>query len=172
MKQKYNNQNSLKRWLKNALYPSFIYHRWLNQSAKQALTEKVAEAEVGHYGEIYLIIENRLPLNFAYRFDCRQRALQLFAEHCVWDTEQNSGVLIYLNLCEHQLQIVADRGVCHFIESKVWQKLCDEAIVNIKHGEYQEALMCLIEKTGVFLRTYFACTKNPRNELSNQIVHL
>jgi uncharacterized membrane protein len=41
----------------------------------------------------------------------RQRALALFADYGVWDTEDNCGVLIYVNLADHKVDIVADRGI-------------------------------------------------------------
>ncbi|UUZ50200.1 hypothetical protein LP420_09650 [Massilia sp. B-10] len=41
----------------------------------------------------------------------RQRAVGLFAEYGVWDTEDNCGVLIYVNLAERKVEIVADRQI-------------------------------------------------------------
>ena len=57
------------------------------------------------------MIEGCLPSRSAYYQDTLCRARQLFAELGVWDTEYNSGVLLYLNLCEHKVEIVIDRGI-------------------------------------------------------------
>ena len=35
----------------------------------------------------------------------------MFGKLRVWDTEHNNGVLIYLLLAEHAIEIVADRGL-------------------------------------------------------------
>ena len=35
----------------------------------------------------------------------------MFGKLRVWDTEHNNGVLIYLLLAEHRIEIVADRGL-------------------------------------------------------------
>ena len=68
-------------------------------------------AEHGHVGEIQVVIEGCLPSRMAYYVDTHARARQLFAELGVWDTELNSGVLLYLNLCERKVEIVIDRGI-------------------------------------------------------------
>ena len=40
----------------------------------------------------------------------RARALEVFAHLRVWDTERNNGVLIYVQLADRSVEIVADRG--------------------------------------------------------------
>ncbi len=61
--------------------------------------------------------------NQAYYQNTRARAEQLFAELGVWDTEFNSGVSLYLNLCERQVEIVIDRGMRQATEAQVWQDI-------------------------------------------------
>ena len=41
----------------------------------------------------------------------RERAIDVFSELRVWDTELNNGVLIYVLLADHAIEIVADRGI-------------------------------------------------------------
>ena len=41
----------------------------------------------------------------------RLRAEQIFSALRVWDTAENSGVLVYLQVAEHRIEIVADRGI-------------------------------------------------------------
>jgi hypothetical protein len=45
----------------------------------------------------------------------RQRAVTMFGKLRVWDTEHNNGVLIYVLLAEHAIEIVADRGVARHV---------------------------------------------------------
>ena len=47
----------------------------------------------------------------------RDRAVMLFGKMRVWDTERNNGVLIYLLLAEHSVEIVADRGLNRHVEA-------------------------------------------------------
>ncbi len=70
-----------------------------------------------------LIVENALPFDAIWDdITNRQRALALFAEYGVWDTEDNCGVLIYVNLAEHKVEIVADRDIDRKIDARTWQR--------------------------------------------------
>ena len=42
----------------------------------------------------------------------------------VWDTEDNSGVLIYLQLVDRDIEIVADRGIAARVEQDEWEAIC------------------------------------------------
>ena len=55
----------------------------------------------------------------------RQRAIALFADYGIWDTEDNCGVLIYMNLADRKVDIVADRGIDRKIDAATWQAMCD-----------------------------------------------
>ncbi|WP_250163751.1 hypothetical protein [Psychrobacter sp. WY6] len=89
----------------------------------------MTRAERGHRGEVFLIVENHLPIQEAYYIGCRERAIELFSEYRVWDTEENTGVLVYVNICEHQLEIVADRGISAHVSPTVWRAMCDKGRV-------------------------------------------
>ena len=47
----------------------------------------------------------------------------LFGKLRVWDTEANNGVLIYLLLAEHAIEIVADRGLGRHVPREQWQAI-------------------------------------------------
>ncbi|WP_204321645.1 TPM domain-containing protein, partial [Streptococcus pneumoniae] len=70
--------------------------------------------------------------------------LYLFATHKVWDTEHNSGVLAYVNLCEHNLEIIADRGIDQKAHMDDWQNMCDDAVAQFRQGKMQIGLTTLI----------------------------
>lgn len=164
---------SFKRLMRQLFYVPMLHTRWLNDSAKQQLTSKVTEAEVGHRGEIYLVVENNLPVMRSYSLTPRARAIELFGASGVWDTEENTGVLVYVNVCEHDLEIVADRGINAHVEQSVWQSLCDTAIRDIKSGKPIESIGELILAIGDILRTYYLLEDDPSgNELPDRMVHL
>ena len=118
-------QASFARWWRQVLFVPMLHSKWLTPAAKARLTEQVTLAERGHRGEVFLIIENHLPVQDAYRLDCRDRAIDLFSEYRVWDTEENTGVLIYVNICEHKLEIVADRGISTHVSPTVWRAMIE-----------------------------------------------
>ena len=166
-------QASLARWWRQVLFVPMLHSKWLTSEAKTRLTAKVTEAERGHRGEVFLIIENQLPIQAAYHIDCRERAVDLFSEYRVWDTEENTGVLVYVNICEHKLEIVADRGISAHVSPTVWQAMCEKAVAGIANQKMEESLSELLEEVGQLLRQYYHLEHDPAgNELSDTVVFL
>ena len=54
----------------------------------------------------------------------RERALDIFSQLRIWDTAHNNGVLIYLLLADHDVEIVADRGIDAKVGADGWEKIC------------------------------------------------
>lgn len=148
-------QPSWGRWWRQLCFVPYLQQKWLNTSAKQILTQAIQQAEQGHESEICLIIENHLPLATARYQDCYHRAIELFGLYGVWDTEDNTGILIYLNQCEHRLEIIADRGIHQAVDADIWQNLCQQTLEKIKQKQQVEGLHDLIIKLGDILRRYY-----------------
>ena len=86
-----------------------------------AVAAAITAGERTHRGEVRFIVEKALPADEIWDgLSNRQRALALFADYGVWDTEDNCGVLIYVNLADHKVDIVADRGIDRKIDSATW----------------------------------------------------
>lgn len=89
------------------------------------ITAAIAASERTHKGEIRFAIESRLaPIDVFNGMDAALRARQVFAQLGVWDTECNSGVLIYVLLAEHRIEIVADRGIAARVANSEWDAIC------------------------------------------------
>ncbi len=168
-----NNAKSLARLWRQLCFIPILHTQWLTDEVKDALANMVTVAETGHRGEVFLIIENHLPIATAYHQGCRGRAIDLFSEYRIWDTEENTGVLVYVNVCEHDLEIVADRGINQHVSPSVWQAMCDKAIVGLSKGKIVESLSALLDEIGQLLRQYYYLEYDPQgNELSDSVVHL
>lgn len=166
-------QASFARWWRQVLFVPMLHSRWLTSEAKARLTTKVTKAERGHRGEIFLVIENNLPIQEAYHINCRTRAIDLFSEYQVWDTEENTGVLVYVNICEQSLDIVADRGISSHVSPTVWRAMCDKAVAGIANKKTEESLTDLLDEVGQLLGQYYYLEDNPSgNELSDTVVFL
>ncbi|WP_180172045.1 TPM domain-containing protein [Acinetobacter sp. YH12023] len=160
-------QPSFKRWLKHFFYMPAA-NRFFNKQDQQAIAQAVTEAEHGHVGEIQVVIEGHIPSNQAYYQNTRARAEQLFAELGVWDTEFNSGVLLYLNLCERQVEIVIDRGMRQATDAQVWQDICARIIQSMQNKQYRIALTVGVKEIGEVMDHFYAGKSVDRNnEIAN-----
>lgn len=162
---------SFARWWRQVLYVPILHSKWLTTQMRSRLTQKVTEAEKGHRGEVFLIIEHHLPIQTAYHCDCRHRAIELFSQYRVWDTEENTGVLVYVNICERDLEIVADRGISTHVSPTVWKAMCDKALSGLMQEKVEESLSELLEDIGQLLRQYYYLEDDPEgNELPDEVI--
>lgn len=161
------NQPSIKRWFKHFLYMPAT-KRYFSKSDQHAIAQAVSEAEHGHIGEIQVVIEGCLPSHQAYQQNTRMRARQLFTELGVWDTEYNSGVLLYLNLCERTVEIVIDRGIEKATEQALWDEICATMLATLARQQYREAVVAGVNAIGTVLHDFYEQTvTDEKNELSN-----
>ena len=103
--------------------------RLFDEAAFERIEAAISDGESTHRGEIRFALEGDLTLNDARHCSApRDRAMMAFAQHGIWDTEENSGILIFLQWPLHAVEIVVDRGVCRSIDDSVWQQAIDRIV--------------------------------------------
>jgi uncharacterized membrane protein len=116
----------------------------------------VQASEEGHGGEIRISVEAGLPLSYLWRdLTARDRAVTLFGKLRVWDTEQNNGVLIYLLLAEHAIEIVADRGLARHVPQPQWDALIAGMREAFRAGRFEDGLAQAVDAVDALLRKHF-----------------
>ena len=126
----------------------------------------VARSEAGHSGEIRFVVEAALhPFDLLRGVTPRQRAIELFARLGIWDTQHNNGVLIYLLLADHDVEIVADRGVDHEVGAQGWQAICLEMEAAFRQGRFENGVIAGIARISDLLRQQFPTDAVNDNEL-------
>ncbi|MDZ7591268.1 MAG: TPM domain-containing protein [Rubrivivax sp.] len=164
----------MNRWLR------LFKHRWLDETdtaraldseALQRLEARVAASERHHSGEIRLCVEAGLPLSYLWRgATARERAVAMFGKLRVWDTDANNGVLIYLLLAEHAIEIVADRGLARQVPQAHWDALVGGMREAFRAGRFEAGLAQAIDAVDAMLVRHFplgAGEPNP-NELPDR----
>jgi uncharacterized membrane protein len=148
--------NRLLRLLKHRWYDETDATRALDDAALERLAERVTASERHHSGEIRLCIEPGLPLSYLWRdADAHERAIALFGKLRVWDTENNNGVLVYLLLAEHRIEIVADRGLSRHVSREQWQPLVSGMSAAFRQGRFEAGLEQAIDAVDDLLRRHF-----------------
>ena len=161
------------RWLRLLKHRGFDERdaqRVLGAAALQRIEARVAASETHHSGEIRVCVEAGLPLSYLRRSaTARERAVALFGKLRVWDTEANNGVLIYLLLAEHAIEIVADRGLNRHVDAAHWQRLIGTMRAAFQGGQFEAGLNQAVDAVDALLVQHFALAPgeaNP-NELPN-----
>ena len=137
------------------------------------IREAVAEGERGHAGELCLAIESRYSVWAVLNgLDARERARQVFSLLRVWDTQNNSGVLLYLQLAERKVELVADRGIAARVDAGQWQAICEQFAGDMAVKPADEAVLSCLGRINALLTLHFpAAADNPR-ELPDEPVVL
>ncbi len=139
----------------------------------RAIESAIRGAESTHAGEIRFAVESALPLFPLLRGQsARHRAIEVFSHLRVWDTEHNNGVLIYLLLADHDVEIVADRGVHAHVGGKGWEKICREMEALFREGKLEEGVLHGIRAVSVHLVKHYPAQGKGRNELDDKPVVL
>lgn len=161
-----------------------LQHRWTDESdlkralpgaAVPHLEQKVRNSETQHSGEICVCVEAGLPLSYLWKgLRARDRALTLFGKLRVWDTEANNGVLIYLLLADHAIEIVADRGLNARVSVDEWATVIAGLRADLRAGRFEPGLIAAVDAVDRLLRQHCPLAqgqKNP-NELPDAVVLL
>ena len=155
------------RTLKHLLTPHWLALRPFPHSALAKIEQAVKASERLHRGEIRFAVEG--PLHTVHlRLSTRSRARQVFGQLGVWDTAENSGVLIYVQLVDRKIEIVADRGIAARVEQAEWDAVCRAMESSFKAGDFEAgALQAIQSVTAILARHFPPGPRNP-NELSDK----
>ncbi len=160
-----------------------LRHRWADGRLRRVLTpevlqrlgQRVAASERRHTGQIRICAEGGLPLSYLWRgASARERAITQFGKLRVWDTEHNNGVLIYLLLAEHAIEIVADRGLAQRVPEATWHTLVQRLGQALRAGQYEDGLTEVLAEVSALLVAHFPTSDNApsSNELPDAPVLL
>ena len=160
---------NIMRFLKHLSATRWQVKRRFPKHSMRAIEEVIASFEKLHMGELRFAVEAGLdwPELFA-GVTSRARALQVFSNLGIWDTEHNSGVLIYLLLADRKVEIVVDRGINNRVSPAEWLTICQDMESKFRTGEFEKGVLLGITAITAKLQQHFPAQKHNANELSNR----
>lgn len=139
--------------------------RIFNAGALSAIGETIAACERKHTAEIVFAVEGDMALRDLWNgVTARDRAIAAFARLNVWNTAANNGVLIYVLLAEHRIEIIADRGYDTRISAEQWRGVCELMEAEFKAGDPLEAVKRGIQAASDLVAQYFPQTEGHVDE--------
>jgi hypothetical protein len=159
----------VKRLLRHGLLPAWARRRSFPPRALAEIEAAIGEIESQHSGEIRFAIEAALDLPRLWR-DVLPRACALegFAHLRVWDTAANNGVLIYVLLADHAVEIVADRAIAARVSQPEWDAVCRLMEEHFRAGRFAEGAVAGVRGVGRLLTQHFGRTGGDADELPNR----
>jgi len=135
----------------------------------KAIEQAIRRSEAAHEGEIVFVVEAALDtLSLVGGQTARERALEVFEQRRIWDTERNNGVLIYVLIADRAVEIVADRGIHQRAGDRAWQEICRQTEEAFRRGDYRGGSLAAIDGVGRHLTAHFDSAAPGPNELPDE----
>jgi len=157
------------RTLRHLIAPHWLARRAFPRATLRAIEDAVAASEGLHAGELRFVVEAGLPFGDLWRdVSPRERARELFSRLRVWDTERNGGVLVYVQLVDRRVEIVADRGIAAKVPQSEWDAICRGMEQAFGSGDYRRGALEAIARLSRLLVLHQPSRPDDRNELSDR----
>lgn len=147
-------------WLLRLRYPAGVL---------QQIQQRITALEAQHPGELRFVAEHALDLgDLIAGITPRERALEVFSQLRIWDTERNNGILIYVLHAEHAVEIIADRALARVVPQADWDALCRMVEQKFRAGEYAAGALAAVDAAANLLHRHFPGAPGDPNELPDQ----
>jgi uncharacterized membrane protein len=164
---------NLNRGFAHLFATSWTVRRAFPRPVLDRIEAAIKSSEERHSGEIRFAVEGPLEFLPVLRgLEPRDRALEVFSLLRVWDTEHNTGVLIYVQLVDRDIEIVADRGIAARIAQTEWDAICRRMQDAFKMGRYEAGALAGINDVTELLVRHFPLQRPDADELPDRPVVL
>ena len=164
---------SMERIVRHLIASKWTVKRAFPGDTLVAIDKAIKASEATHCGEIRFAVEGALHIEPLLRGQtARERAIDVFSQLRIWDTERNNGVLIYLLLADRDVEIVADRGIDAKVGPQGWERICRKMEAAFRQGDFKGGVVGGIQEVTSHLAEHFPPTSDDRNELPDKPVVL
>ena len=100
----------------------------------------------------------------------KQRAENAFLEEEIFNTRHRTGIMIFVSFFEHEVIVMADRGISKVVDQTEWDRIVNNLTRSIKDGKVVEGLEKAIARCGeILLEKGFVRTTDDVNELRDDL---
>ena len=164
---------NIQRIVKHLLVTDGQVGRTFGRGILKKIEAAIQASESEHLGEIRFAVEGGLDGAPLFKGQsARERAVELFSHLRVWDTQHNTGVLIYLLLADRAVEIVADRGIHAKVDAQEWSKVCRQMEAAFRQSNFEGGVVSGVQAVTRHLKQHFPSNDNDRNELPDKPVVL
>ena len=163
----------IKRIVKHLFLTFGEVRRAFPRSTLIAIEKAIKTSETAHAGQIRFAVEGDLDGMALFNGQtARERAIEVFSQLRVWDTQHNNGLLIYLLLADRAVEIVADRGIHAKVGSQEWNKICQQMEAAFRESNYEGGVIRGVQAVTQHLVEHFPAKGRNGNELPDKPVVL
>ena len=158
----------LTRLLKHLSSPGWWARRAFRADDLAAIGAAVKASETKQRGEIRIAIEGTLPLRALLDNQSpRERAATLFQTLGVAATREANGILVYIQLVDRQVEILADHGIAAHVPAAEWETICHQLEAAYANKDYRPGTLAAIDRITTLLAQHFPASGDNPNELDD-----
>jgi len=147
---------AIRRFLKHLATTRRAAQRAFPAAVLDRIERTIREVESRHDGEIRFVVEAALDMGPLWlQQSPRERALEVFASQRVWDTPDNNGILLYVLMADHAVEIVCDRGIHARADAGTWAAVCRGIQDAFGQGRYEQGAVDGIAALGATLARHY-----------------
>ena len=163
----------IKRFARHLLMTRWQVSRAFPRDTLNAIEKAIKTSEAAHVGEIRFAVEGALDGSPLFNGQsARERAIDVFSQLRVWDTQHNNGLLIYVLLADRAVEIVADRGIHDKVSAGEWSQVCRQMEAAFRQSNYEEGVVAGVQAVTRHLAAHFPAHGQGENELADTPVVL
>lgn len=157
------------RIIRHLAAPGWFARRRFRHADREVIRAAVAASEATHRGELRVAIEGPMPLPALLRGqNARARAADLFVSLGVGNTEEATGILIYVQLIDRRVEILADAGIAARVPQIEWEEICREMELAFSGGAWRRGVLEAIDRATRLLQLHFPARGRNPNELDDR----
>ncbi|MDH5182160.1 MAG: TPM domain-containing protein [Gammaproteobacteria bacterium] len=99
-------------------------------------------------------------------------AMEQFFARNLHHTAERTGILLFVSLAEHYVEIIADKGINDKVTPDIWQGVVDNFIRDVKSARPADGFMHAVKACGELLQAHFPATGENHNELADHLVEI
>jgi putative membrane protein len=117
-------------------------------------------------------IKHRLIPSAVQQRRAHRIALEQFMLQNLTETEERTGVLLFVSIAEHYVEIIADKGINNRVDAGTWEALVRDFVACVREGRVADGFVHTIEACGDLLEVHFPPGEGGRNELPDHLIEL
>jgi putative membrane protein len=102
--------------------------------------------------------------------EVHQRALQAFYSNHLSSTQNRTGILLFISLLEHRVEILADSGIHTCVKEGAWNDIIQSLLSQIQNGQLTRGICHAVQECGKILTESFPAQGKRSNQLPNHVL--
>lgn len=99
-----------------------------------------------------------------------RHAMEQFVINNLSATKQANGILLFVSIAEHYVEIIADKGINDKVPANTWETVVESFTGQVRKGAIAEGFIEAIHACGHVLHTHFPADRENPDELPNHLI--